>query len=128
MVLGAAMVAGSTDFMDFSWRTVSSFLPLITGAAGITNFHLWYFSSQVGDNGDPQKALNTGEFVSSGLVIAASYYIINKFLPETWTFAGTLLPLNGRILGNNYWSCRCAVGIITEHYTGTKEKSRLSRL
>ena len=128
MVLGAAMVAGSTDFMDFLGGLSPVFLPLILGAAGIITSIFGTFLVKVGDNGDPQKALNTGEFVSSGLMIAASYYIINKFLPETWTFAGTTFTSMGV-----FWAtiiglvAGLAIGIITEHYTGTKKK-QLSRL
>ena len=56
-------------------------------------------------------------------MIAASYYIINKFLPETWTFAGTTFTSMGV-----FWAtiiglvAGLAIGIITEHYTGTKKK------
>ena len=61
MVLGAAMVAGSTDFMDFLGRLSPVFLPLILGATGIITSIFGTFLVKVGDNGDPQKALNTGE-------------------------------------------------------------------
>ena len=123
MVLGAAMVAGSTDFMDFLGGLSPVFLPLILGAAGIITSIFGTFLVKVGDNGDPQKALNTGEFVSSGLMIASSYYIINKFLPETWTFAGTTFTSMGV-----FWAtiiglvAGLAIGMITEHYTGTHKK------
>ena len=78
---------------------------------------------KVGDHGDPQKALNTGEFVSSGLMIAASYFIINNFLPETWTFNGiSYQPMDvfwATIIG---LVSGLAIGMITEHYTGTHKK------
>ncbi len=123
MVLGAAMVAGSTDFLDFLGGLSPVFLPLILGAAGIITSIFGTFLVKVGDNGDPQKALNTGEFVSSGLMIAASYFIINKFLPETWTFAGATFTSMGV-----FWAtiiglvAGLAIGMITEHYTGTHKK------
>ncbi len=123
MVLGAAMVAGSADFMDFLGGLSPVFLPLILGAVGIITSIFGTFLVKVGDNGDPQKALNTGEFVSSGLMIAASYYIINKFLPETWTFGDASFTAMGV-----FWAtiiglvAGLAIGMITEHYTGTHKK------
>ena len=74
-------------------------------------------------DGDPQKALNTGEFVSSGLMIAASYYIINKFLPESRTFGESTFTAMGV-----FWAtiiglvAGLAIGLITEHYTRTNKK------
>ena len=123
MVLGAAMVAGSSDFVDFLGGLSPIFLPLILGAVGIITSILGTFLVKVKDGGDPQKALNTGEFVSSGLMIAASYFIINKFLPETWTFDGiSYAPMDvfwATIIG---LVSGLAIGMITEHYTGTHKK------
>ncbi|MEL0098465.1 MAG: V-type H(+)-translocating pyrophosphatase, partial [Opitutae bacterium] len=123
MVLGAAMVAGSANFADFLGGLSPVFLPLILGAVGIVTSILGTFLVKVRDGGDPQKALNTGEFVSSGLMIAASYYIINKFLPETWTFGESTFTAMGV-----FWAtiiglvAGLAIGLITEHYTGTHKK------
>ena len=123
MVLGAAMVAGSTDFVDFLGGLSPVFLPLILGAVGIITSILGTFLVKVGDNGDPQKALNTGEFVSSGLMIAASYFLIDKFLPESWSFGGVSFTSMGV-----FWAtiiglvAGLAIGLITEHYTGTHKK------
>ena len=123
MVLGAAMVAGSTDFIDFLGGMSPVFLPLILGAVGIITSILGTFLVKVGDGGDPQKALNTGEFVSSGLMVAASYFLINKFLPETWSFGGVDFTAMGV-----FWATiiglvsGLAIGMITEHYTGTHKK------
>ncbi len=123
MVLGAAMVAGSSDFHDFLGGLSPVFLPLILGAVGILTSIIGTFLVKVKDGGDPQKALNTGEFVSSGLMIAASYFIIQKFLPETWSFGGISYSSMGV-----FWAtiiglvAGLAIGLITEHYTGTHKK------
>jgi K(+)-stimulated pyrophosphate-energized sodium pump len=117
------MVAGSSDFSDFLGGLSPVFLPLILGAVGIITSILGTFLVKVKDGGDPQKALNTGEFVSSGLMIAASYYIINKFLPESWTFGEVSLTAMGV-----FWAtiiglvAGLAIGMITEYYTGTHKK------
>ena len=56
-------------------------------------------------------------------MIAASYFLINKFLPETWTFGGVDFTAMGV-----FWATiiglvsGLAIGMITEHYTGTHKK------
>ena len=81
------------------------------------------FLVKVKDGGDPQKALNSGEFASSAVMIAASYFVINKFLPETWVYNETTYTAMGV-----FWATiiglisGLAIGFITEHYTGTNKK------
>ena len=123
MVLGAAMVAGATNFTDFLGGLSTVILPLILGAIGIVTSIMGTFLVKVKDGGDPQKALNTGEFASSAVMIAASYFVINKFLPETWIYNETTYSAMGV-----FWATiiglisGLAIGFITEHYTGTNKK------
>ena len=123
MVLGAAMVAGASKFTDFLGGLSPVVLPLILGAVGIITSILGTFLVKVKDGDDPQKALNTGEFASSAIMVAASYYIINKFLPETWVYKDTTFTAMGV-----FWATiiglisGLAIGFITEHYTGTNKK------
>ncbi len=123
MVLGAAMVAGASQFSDFLGGLSPVVLPLILGAVGIVTSILGTFLVKVKDGDDPQKALNTGEFASSAIMIVASYYVINKFLPETWVYEGTTFTAMGV-----FWAtiiglvAGLAIGFITEHYTGTNKK------
>ena len=123
MVLGAAMVAGASKFTDFLGGLSPVVLPLILGAVGIITSILGTFLVKVKDGDDPQKALNTGEFASSAIMVAASYFIINKFLPETWVYKDTTFTAMGvfwaTIIG---LSSGLAIGFITEHYTGTNKK------
>ena len=123
MVLGAAMVAGATTFTDFLGGLSPVILPLILGAVGIVTSIIGTFLVKVKDGGDPQKALNTGEFISSAIMIAASYFVINKFLPETWVYNENTYSAMGV-----FWATiiglisGLAIGFITEHYTGTNKK------
>ena len=123
MVLGAAMVAGATTFTDFLGGLSPVVLPLILGAIGIVTSIMGTFLVKVKDGGDPQKALNTGEFASSAVMIAASYFVINKFLPETWVYNEITYTAMGV-----FWATiiglvsGLAIGFITEHYTGTNKK------
>ena len=123
MVLGAAMVAGATSFTDFLGGLSPIILPLILGAIGIVTSIFGTFLVKVKDGGDPQKALNTGEFVASAIMIVASYLVINKFLPETWVYNDITYTAMGV-----FWATiiglisGLAIGFITEHYTGTNKK------
>jgi len=123
MVLGAAMVAGATGFNDFLGGLSPVVLPLILGAIGIVTSIMGTFLVKVKDGGDPQKALNSGEFASSAVMIAASYFVINKFLPETWVYNQITYTSMGV-----FWATiiglisGLAIGFITEHYTGTNKK------
>jgi len=123
MVLGAAMVAGATNFTDFLGGLSPIVLPLILGAIGIFTSIIGTFLVKVKDGGDPQKALNAGEFASSAIMIAASYYVINKFLPESWVYNESTYTAMGV-----FWAtiigllAGLAIGFITEHYTGTNKK------
>ena len=123
MVLGAAMVAGATSFTDFLGGLSPIILPLILGAIGIVTSIFGTFLVKVKDGGDPQKALNTGEFAASAIMIIASYIVINKFLPETWVYNDITYTATGV-----FWATiiglisGLAIGFITEHYTGTNKK------
>lgn len=123
MVLGAAMVAGATNFTDFLGGLSPVLLPLILGAVGIITSILGTFLVKVKDGDDPQKALNTGEFFSSAVMIVASYFIINKFLPESWSYNNIDYTAMGV-----FWAtiigliAGLAIGFITEHYTGTNKR------
>jgi len=123
MVLVAAMVAGATSFTDFLGGLSPIILPLILGAIGIVTSIFGTFLVKVKDGGDPQKALNTGEFVASAIMIVASYFVINKFLPETWVYNDITYTAMGV-----FWATiiglisGLAIGFITEHYTGTNKK------
>ena len=88
MILGAAMVAGATNFQDELNGLSPVFLPLILGAIGIVTSILGTFLVKVKDGGDPHKALNQGELASSIAMILCSYIAINHFMPESWNYEG----------------------------------------
>jgi K(+)-stimulated pyrophosphate-energized sodium pump len=122
MVLGAAFtqIPAFTDTFD---GLGAVYLPLVLAAVGIIMSIIGTFFVKVKDGGNPQTALNIGEFGSAGLMLVASYFIITKMLPESWTFGGSeytslgvfLAVLAGLIAG-------LAVGKVTEYYTGTGTK------
>ena len=92
MVLGAAMVAGSINFSDELSGLSPILLPLVLGGIGIITSIIGTFLVKVREGGDPKKALNTGEFVSAILMVVASYFAINKILPQSWTYGNINSP------------------------------------
>jgi K(+)-stimulated pyrophosphate-energized sodium pump len=120
MVLGAVFFA-APEFANFQLGAV--YLPLALAAAGILVSIFGTFFVKVKEGGDPQTALNLGEFLSAGVMIVVSYFLIKEFLPETWTFNGKeftsfgvfIATIVGLVAG-------LGVGKITEYYTGTGTK------
>ena len=83
------------------------------------------FFVRVKEGGDPQKALNLGEFGSSFLMIIALYFIINWVLPAEWTFNDPLYGETYTITANNIFLATVIglvagvlIGLITEYFTG----------
>ncbi len=122
MVLGAVF-AGLPEFQAAFDGLGAVYLPLALAAVGIIMSIIGTFFVRVKDGGNPQTALNIGEFGSAGLMLIASYFIINGMLPESWVEDGTeytslgvfLATIAGLVAG-------LLVGKVTEYYTGTGTK------
>ena len=114
MVLGASiLVMGGFDF-NFV------LLPLLIASAGIIVSIIGTFMVSVKEGGDPQKALNQGEFGSSAIMVAAIYFLIKEFLPAEFIQGGGVFTSMGvfyaTVIG---LVAGLGIGMITEHYTGT---------
>lgn len=116
MVLGA--VFAGPEVPELNLQAV--LLPLFLAGAGILISIIGTFFVNVKEGGNPQKALNFGEFTASGIMIVASYFIIKYTLPASWEFEGFYYTSDGiffaTIIG---LVAGVLVGIITEYYTGT---------
>jgi len=119
MVLGAFILTPDFDGLG------AVYLPLVLGAVGILMSILGTFFVKVKDGGNPQTALNIGEFGSAGLMVVASYFIITALIPESieglpfgaiGVFKATLAGLVAGL----------GVGKITEYYTATGKKPVMS--
>ena len=121
MVLGASILA--LGKFDLSFVT----LPLFIAGAGILVSILGTFMVSVKEGGDPQKALNRGEFGSSFIMIGVIYLLIQNILPEEFIQSGTTFTSMGV-----FWAtvigllAGLGIGLITEHYTGTGTSPVLS--
>ncbi len=132
MVLGAAfiyttnpdtgLVTGAQGF-----ETTNEFdglnavlLPLVLAGVGILTSILGTFFVRVKEGGNPQKALNLGELLSSLVMLVATYLIVTWMLPSSWSMSGFTYSSNGVffavILG---LLAGLGIGYITEYYTGT---------
>jgi len=117
MVLGAIIITPGFGKMG------AVYLPLVLAAVGIIMSIIGTFFVKVKDGGNPQTALNIGEFGSAGLMVVASYFIIDNMLPAIWNFEGVEYTSMGV-----FWAtiaglvAGLAVGKVTEYYTGTGGK------
>ena len=116
-----SMVLGAVMGLNFV------LLPLYIAAAGILVSILGTFMVSLKEGGDPQKALNRGEFGSSFIMIGVIYFLIQNVLPsdfvqggETFTSIGVFLATVIGLLAG------LGIGLITEHYTGTGTSPVLS--
>jgi K(+)-stimulated pyrophosphate-energized sodium pump len=126
MVLGAAFmtIPGWSDNFD---GLSAVMLPLVLAGTGIFTSILGTFFVRVKDGGDPQKALNIGEFLSAAVMLIASFFIIQWMLPETWTFSGIEYTSMGVFWATIFGlAAGLLIGLVTEHYTGTGTKPVLS--
>ena len=117
MVLGAAFM-GLQEFSGIQINAI--ILPLFIASTGIIMSIIGTLFVRVKEGGSPHAALNLGEFVSAGLMIIATYYLINMFLPDVWIFNGKeyssmgvfYATISGLLAG-------LGVGKVTEYYTAT---------
>ena len=122
MVLGA-VYATLPEFQSSFDGLGAVYLPLALAAVGIIMSIIGTFFVKVKDGGSPHKALNIGEFGSAGMMLIASYFIINGMLPESWIEGGVKYTSMGV-----FWATIAGlvagllVGKVTEYYTGTGTK------
>ncbi len=116
MVLGALIVTPDFDGLG------AVYLPLALAAVGIVMSIIGTFFVRVKEGGSPHAALNIGEFGSAGLMLVASYFLINGFIPAEATDQlafGSMGVFYATIAG---LVAGLAVGKVTEYYTGTGTK------
>ena len=114
MVLGASIVVMGGFDISFV------ILPLLIAASGIIMSIVGTFLVVVKEGGDPQKALNKGEFISSFILIGVIYFLIQNILPMNFTLNGLSYTNTGVFIATIIGLfAGLGIGVITEHYTGT---------
>ncbi len=106
MILGVAFLPGTLAAVQ---------LPLVLAAVGIVVSIAGTFFVRTKEGGNPQAALNIGTFGAGGIMVVASYFVIQKMLPgelAMGVFIATVVGLAGGI----------AIGMITEYYTAEDKK------
>ena len=114
MVLGASILVSGNFDLNFV------LLPMMIAASGILVSIIGTFMVIVKEGGDPQKALNKGEFGSAAIMVGVIFYLINTFLPDVFNQGGSEFTSIGvfyaTVIG---LAAGLGIGMITEHYTGT---------
>ena len=129
MVLGAAFF-GLSEFDGLAFGSLSAvLLPLFLAAAGIIVSIIGTFFVKVKEGGNPQTALNIGEFGAAGGMLIVSYFLITNLLPQSWSIPGNDFVFTS--IGV-FWATivgllsGLGVGKVTEYYTGTGSKPVIS--
>ena len=115
-----SMVLGATILVAGNYDSNFVFLPLYIAASGILVSIIGTYLVSVKEGGDPQKALNKGEFGSALVMIAVIYFLIKTFLPTEFSQGGTDFTSMGVFYATVIGLLSgLGIGMITEHYTGT---------
>jgi len=124
MVLGATFIGASGFAETNQFNGLNAvMLPLVLACVGIISSIIGTFFVKVREGGDPQKALNRGEFIAAAIMLAATFMVVKWMLPGSWTMGGTEYSAMGV-----FWAVLFGlasgllIGIVTEFYTGTGTK------
>jgi len=119
MVLGVTFVtlpefAGSFNGLG------AILLPLTLAGVGIVVSIIGTFFVKVKEGGNPQAALNVGEFGSSILMVLLMYFIIKWMMPESWVLGDKVYTAMGVFYATLAGlAAGLGIGKITEYYTAT---------
>ncbi len=126
MVLGAAFI---TTFTDLGFMPLAPvILPLILAAVGIIVSVIGSVFVRVKEGGNPQKALNIGEFGAAGFMAVLSWFIIRALLPESWTATTPLVGEFSYTANGVYMAVLIGlvagtlIGLVTEAFTSTHSR------
>jgi K(+)-stimulated pyrophosphate-energized sodium pump len=120
-IIGTMVLGGFIITPGVAGGMGAVFLPLVIAALGIVISIIGTLFVKVKEGGNPQTALNIGEFGSAGLMVVVSYFVINAMIPDATSglphgaIGIFLATISGLVAG-------LGVGKITEYYTGTGTK------
>ena len=111
--LVSAVTLGVATYAKTDLAVAGAFFPLILAACGILASMIGTFFVRGKENGNPQKALNTGSYVAYILMIIAAVVLSNQMLQS---YKPAIAIIFGLLVGS-------VIGKITEVYTSDKFKS-----
>ena len=125
MVLGTAFISVPAMTSSTYGELSPVLLPLVLAGVGILVSILGSFFVKTKEGGNPQHALNIGEFGAAGFMAVLSYFIITMMLPESWSavsFNGNSFDYTA--MGVFYavligLAAGTIIGLVTEYYTAT---------
>lgn len=123
MVLGTAFISIPAFTSSSLGQLSPIILPLVIAAVGILVSIAGSFFVKTKEGGNPQHALNIGEFGAAGLMAVLAYFIITMMLPESWVVGESTYTALGV-----YWAVLIGlaagtiIGLVTEYYTATGNK------
>ena len=128
MVIGTATIGTGAFAADGDFGGLNLvLLPMVLAALGIVTSIIGTLFVKVSEGGDPQKALNRGEFIAAGLMLVGTYLVISWMVPGPYELLGFeqgATPIEYTALGI-FWAviiglaAGLLIGIVTEYYTGT---------
>jgi K(+)-stimulated pyrophosphate-energized sodium pump len=121
MVIGTALlnVPGFETFNGLG----AVLLPMLLAGLGIVASIIGTFLVKVKEGGSPHRALNTGEIAAGVIMLVGTWFIVQKMMPEKWTFDGREFTSVGVFIAITVGlAAGIAIGYITEYYTGTGGK------
>ncbi|MBW2281725.1 MAG: sodium-translocating pyrophosphatase [Deltaproteobacteria bacterium] len=119
MILGVPFAANRLGITDGSEQVLYVVLPLVLAALGIIVSIGCTFLVRTSEGGNPQKALNMGEFGSVAIMIPVAWVAIALTTGNAYTDPDTLRILGAMVLG---LVGGVVIALATEHYTATGTK------
>ncbi len=119
MILGVPFAATRLGITDGSQQVLYVVLPLVLAALGIIVSIGCTFLVRTGEGGNPQKALNLGEFGSVAIMIPVAWVTIALTTGQPYSDSATLSILGAMVLG---LVGGVVIALATEHYTATGTK------
>ena len=124
MVLGAGFFLTMNGTDAFGGLSLV-LLPLVLAAVGILVSILGSFFVKTTEGGNPQRALNIGEFGAAGVMAVLAYFIITWMVPATFTADTALVGVREYSSTGIFISVLIGlaagtlIGLVTEYYTAT---------
>jgi len=128
MVIGATFMS-LTEFSSMDFGGLNAILlPLVLACLGIVTSIIGTFFVRVKEGGNPQTALNVGEYLSFALMIVGTLFICRWMLPGSWTDASGIEYSNMGVFYAVLFGLGAGllIGIVTEFYTGTGTRPVMS--